>query len=128
MPASPVPEVAAAGPVFAGAGNSGARPLRMRAAVRLSKHEVFEACQALADADRRLVRGGHHEESLALSRLFELLEARLCGEDEQPAGAGGPDGRGDGRSARSYSGCSGPLDSGADPSCRSYSSASEFTQ
>jgi hypothetical protein len=46
--------------------------------VRLSKAEVFLACQALADADRVLLRAGRLDEAAALGDLFELLEERLA--------------------------------------------------
>jgi hypothetical protein len=39
---------------------------------------VFAACQALADADRHLVRAGRLSEAGALGDLFELLEGRLA--------------------------------------------------
>jgi len=45
--------------------------------VLLSKGEVFGACQALADADRALLRAGRTGEADALGDLFELLEQRL---------------------------------------------------
>jgi hypothetical protein len=45
--------------------------------VVLSKGEVFGACQALADADRALLRAGRTDEAGALGALFELLEQRL---------------------------------------------------
>jgi hypothetical protein len=45
--------------------------------VRLTAPEVFDACQALADADRFLVRAGRLAEAGALGDLFELLEDRL---------------------------------------------------
>jgi hypothetical protein len=51
--------------------------VRVSAAIRLTKREAFEACQALADADRFLLRAGHHEAAGALGDLFELLEERL---------------------------------------------------
>jgi hypothetical protein len=47
--------------------------------VRLTKGEVFIACQALADADRRLVGSGFTAEAGALGDLFDLLEDRLSG-------------------------------------------------
>jgi hypothetical protein len=50
--------------------------------VRLTKREAFDACQALADADRFLVRAGRRAEADALGDLFELFEERLS--------AGGP--------------------------------------
>jgi hypothetical protein len=49
--------------------------------VRLSKTEVFTACQVLADADRCLVRSGALREAGALVDLFELLEERLSLDD-----------------------------------------------
>lgn len=45
--------------------------------VRLTKREAFDACQALADADRFLVRAGRTAEAAALGDLFELFEERL---------------------------------------------------
>jgi hypothetical protein len=45
--------------------------------VRLTKHETFDACQALADADRVLVATGNIAEARALGDLFELLEHRM---------------------------------------------------
>ncbi len=56
----------------------GAEPVRFGDSVVLSKGEVFGACQALADADRLLLRGGGKSEASALGDLFELLEARLA--------------------------------------------------
>ena len=65
--------------------------------VRLTKGEVFSACQALADADRCLVRAGRPREAGALGDLFELLEARMATDDpratddplaDDPRGAG----------------------------------------
>jgi hypothetical protein len=54
-----------------------AGPVRFEDSVVLSKGEVFGACQALADADRLLLRSGGKSEASALGDLFELLEARL---------------------------------------------------
>jgi hypothetical protein len=54
-----------------------AEPVRFEDSVVLSKGEVFGACQALADADRLLLRSGGECEASALGNLFELLEARL---------------------------------------------------
>ncbi|HEX4217420.1 MAG TPA: hypothetical protein VHZ02_03570 [Acidimicrobiales bacterium] len=51
--------------------------IRFQDSVVLSKGEVFGACQALADADRLLLRSGAKSEASALGDLFELLEARL---------------------------------------------------
>jgi hypothetical protein len=50
---------------------------RFGATVRLTKQEAFDACQALADADRFLVRAGRLAEAGALGHLFELFEERL---------------------------------------------------
>jgi len=72
--ASPAPTVIGSGP---------ARPslaLRFTSSVRLTKDEVFGACQALADADRHLVRAGCTAEADALGELFELFEERLAGD------------------------------------------------
>ncbi len=64
-----------------GAGPWAATPRATRArfssSVHLTKGEVFTACQALADADRVLVRSGLVEEAHALGDLFELFEERL---------------------------------------------------
>lgn len=46
--------------------------------MRLSKTEVFAACQVLADADRLLLRSGALREAEALADLFELFEERLA--------------------------------------------------
>lgn len=51
--------------------------IRFQDSVVLSKGEVFGACQALADADRLLLKSGAKSEASALGDLFELLEARL---------------------------------------------------
>jgi hypothetical protein len=56
---------------------AGAGPIHFEDSVVLSKGEVFGACQALADADRLLLRRGGKSEASALGDLFELLEARL---------------------------------------------------
>ena len=53
------------------------RPVQFGGRVSLSKEETFEACQALADAARVLVRSGGVEEADTLGSLFELLEERL---------------------------------------------------
>ncbi len=45
--------------------------------VRLTAREALDACQALADADRFLVRAGRLAEASALGDLFELFEDRL---------------------------------------------------
>ena len=47
------------------------------ARVHLTKREAFDACQALADADRVLVAVDGMAEARALGDLFELLEDRL---------------------------------------------------
>ncbi len=81
-------------------------PARFPAWVRLTKREAFSACQALADADRFLLRSGQKEEAAALGDLFELLEDRL--------------------SAGWRPSCPDPK--GAQPASGSNSSESEFTQ
>jgi hypothetical protein len=55
-----------------------AGPLTFGTTVLLTKAEVFGACQALADADRLLLRFGGTREASALGDLFELLEQRLA--------------------------------------------------
>jgi hypothetical protein len=62
-------------------GQEGSRRVRFVPVVRLTKQDVFAACQALADADRCLVRDGHHREAHALGNLFERLEAQLTASD-----------------------------------------------
>ncbi|HWE68877.1 MAG TPA: hypothetical protein VG205_00870 [Acidimicrobiales bacterium] len=52
--------------------------IRFAPSVSLSKAEAFGACQALADADRILLRSGRITEATALGDLFELLEQRLA--------------------------------------------------
>lgn len=56
---------------------AGPNAVRFQDSVVLSKMEVFGACQALADADRLLLKGGGKSEASALGDLFDLLEARL---------------------------------------------------
>jgi hypothetical protein len=46
-------------------------------AVVLSKREAFEACEACAEAERALLRGGRGAEAGRIAALFELIEARL---------------------------------------------------
>jgi hypothetical protein len=57
--------------------SDGVPAARFGATVRLTKQEAFDACQALADADRFLVRAGRLAEASALGDLFELFEERL---------------------------------------------------
>jgi hypothetical protein len=52
---------------------------RLRDSVELTKREVFDACQALADADPVLMAAGRTGEAAALFDLFELFEERLTG-------------------------------------------------
>ncbi len=61
----------------AGVTGGHSRPVHFGARVVLSKEETFEACQALADAGRVLVRSGGLAEADTLGSLFELLEERL---------------------------------------------------
>ena len=53
-------------------------PIRFAPSVSLTKAEAFGACQALADADRVLLKSGRLSEATALGDLFELLEQRLA--------------------------------------------------
>jgi hypothetical protein len=92
------------------------------ARVHLTKREAFDACQALADADRVLVAAGGTLEARALGDLFELLEDRLSG----PATVSARFLAGDGwpRGSR-------PVDHGVgrgQESVGSYSMEREFTQ
>jgi hypothetical protein len=52
--------------------------LHFACSIQLTKEEVFGACQALADADRHLVRAGCFAEADALGELFQLFEERLA--------------------------------------------------
>jgi hypothetical protein len=56
---------------------AGSTSVRFGARVVLSKEEAFGACQALADANRILVRSGGLVEADSLGSLFDLLEERL---------------------------------------------------
>jgi hypothetical protein len=53
---------------------------RFGSSIRLTKREAFNACQALADADRFLLSAGRIAEATALGDLFELFEERLTSE------------------------------------------------
>ena len=55
--------------------------------VRMTKSEVFAACQALADADRCLLRAGHLSEARSLGDLFDLFEERLFAVDQSGVGS-----------------------------------------
>jgi hypothetical protein len=57
------------------------------ARVHLTKGEAFDACQALADADRVLVAVGGMAEADALGDLFELLEDRLTTPGQESVGS-----------------------------------------
>jgi hypothetical protein len=83
---APTPPGTAGGLAVPGAPSSPAPPTpattiepaaTFRPVVCLTKREVFEACQALADADRVLVAAGTTDEAGALADLFELLEDRM---------------------------------------------------
>lgn len=65
-------------PAVSPTGRADRRSVCFAPSVRLSKAEVFLACQALADADRVLLRAGRLDEAAALGDLFELLEERLA--------------------------------------------------
>jgi hypothetical protein len=89
------------------------------ARVHLTKREAFDACQALADADRVLVAVDATAEARALGDLFELLEDRLTTLSTRvPGGAESPrgSGRADHDAVRSQE------------SVGSYSMEREFTQ
>jgi len=51
--------------------------VRFGSDARLTRQEVFSACQALAEAGSRLQRAGEAAEAEALHSLFVLLEGRL---------------------------------------------------
>ena len=58
-------------------GAPAATPVRFAATLTLTKHEAYAACEALAGAERALVRAGRPEPAAALGQLFDLLEQRL---------------------------------------------------
>jgi hypothetical protein len=60
-----------------GAARSHPTAVQFSSTVRLTKREAFDACQALANADRFLIRAGRTAEAGALGDLFELFEERL---------------------------------------------------
>jgi hypothetical protein len=68
-------------PAGAAAHRVGPVPAGFLVRAHLTKVEVFEACQALADADPVLVAAGRLDEARALGDLFELLEDRMTGPD-----------------------------------------------
>ncbi len=72
VPDAPPPRAPAPPPAVATEATATFRPV-----VWLTKREVFDACQALADADRVLVAAGTTDEAGALADLFELLEDRM---------------------------------------------------
>ena len=80
------------GPTGSGAGGMPERTAPFSARVHLTKREAFDACQALADADRVLVAVDGIAEARALGDLFELLEDRLTSPTPQttlsPRGSG----------------------------------------
>jgi hypothetical protein len=96
-----------------------ARAVALNADVCLTRAEVFDACQVLADADHVLVATGARREAAALADLFELLEDRMtrprCG--RSPSESTGPSGPGGDDPDSPRYGCSG-----------SYSMDSELTQ
>jgi hypothetical protein len=57
--------------------SQGVHEVHFGSSIRLTKREAFDACQALADADRFLLRAGRPAEASALGDLFELFEERL---------------------------------------------------
>jgi hypothetical protein len=109
--------VGANGSAIEGRPERASPPLSTR--VHLTKREAFDACQALADADRVLVAAGSTAEADALGDLFELLEDRLTTVLSEDPGSGEPPG------------CSGRARHGAgrgQGSVGSYSMEREFTQ
>lgn len=74
------PSADPAGATVGEAAPAGPDAVRFQDSVVLSKGEVFGACQALADADRLLLKAGGKSEASALGDLFDLLEARLVHE------------------------------------------------
>jgi len=69
-------------------GEEAAEPVRFASAVVLSKNEVFEICEALAEAEFAFLRAGRAAQSSRVALLFEMIEARLSsGECRHPATA-----------------------------------------
>src|ERR1700686_1255956 len=89
------------------------------AQVHLTKREAFDACQALADADRVLVAVDGMAEARALGDLFELLEDRLTTLSTRAPG-GAESLRGSGRAQHDVG--------RSQESAGSYSMEREFTQ
>jgi hypothetical protein len=56
---------------------TGAAAATFRSELVLTKHEAFEGCDALADAERLLTESGNTEAATRLVSLFDLLESRL---------------------------------------------------
>jgi len=50
---------------------------RFASAIVLTKREAFEACEAIADSERVLLRSGNASQAARLAALFELVESRL---------------------------------------------------
>lgn len=79
MTVTEVSDAGAGTPVGAEMGGAATVPAPLLVRVHLTKQEVFEACQALADADPALLAAGCLDQARALGDLFELLEDRLTG-------------------------------------------------
>ncbi len=77
VPDAPPPRAPAPPPAVATEAVATEATATFRPVVWLTKREVFDACQALADADRVLVAAGTTDEAGALADLFELLEDRM---------------------------------------------------
>ena len=60
-----------------GARSNPAGAARFAAAIVLTKREAFGVCEAIAEAERVLLRSGHAPEAARLAAVFELVEARL---------------------------------------------------
>ena len=57
---------------------AGSEPLvRFAQAIVLTKREVFELCEACAQAERALLRSGRPSEAARMASAFEFLESRL---------------------------------------------------
>ncbi len=119
---SPTTAITPAEGESAGATTRPGRPTPFRPCVWLTKQEAFDACQALADADRVLVAAGTIYEARVLGDLFELLEDRMT----RPAPVPAPPSEAPAprrRMSRPRPGGSGTYDDSG-----SYSMESEFTQ
>ena len=54
-------------------------PVRFDEALSIAKHDVFEMCSTMAEAQQALYLGGQTIVASQLSELIEVIEGRLAG-------------------------------------------------